>query len=73
MHDRLIAGTPEEAADEILRDHQEFGADFIWFRLYWPGMDFEKCLDVIKRVGNEVLPIVRARIGTKSLLDFPVS
>ena len=30
MHDRLIAGTPQEAAIEILADHEEFGADFIW-------------------------------------------
>jgi alkanesulfonate monooxygenase SsuD/methylene tetrahydromethanopterin reductase-like flavin-dependent oxidoreductase (luciferase family) len=73
MHDRLIVGTPKEAAEELIRDHEEFGCDFVWFRLYWPGMDRQKCLNVIERIGQEVLPIVRDRVGGKSLFDVPAS
>ena len=73
MDGRLIAGSAEEVAEEILLDHEEFGADFVWFRMYWPGADVEDSLDMIKLMGDEVLPRVRARAGTASLFDFAVA
>ena len=71
MHDRLIVGNARECAEELIRDHEEFGCDFVWFRLFWPGMDRKKCMDGIKRIGWEVLPLVRKAVGAKSLFDFP--
>ncbi len=69
MHDRLIVGTAHEATEEILKDHEEFRADFMWFRLSWPGMEIEECLDVIKRIGEKVIPAVKSRVGGESLFD----
>ena len=69
--DRFNVGTPKQAAEYILRDHEEFGADFTWFRAYWPGADLAKSLDVIERIGQETLPIVRDQVGTSSLFDLP--
>jgi alkanesulfonate monooxygenase SsuD/methylene tetrahydromethanopterin reductase-like flavin-dependent oxidoreductase (luciferase family) len=70
IEDRLIAGSPEEVTEEILRDHEEFGADFVWFRMYWPGADLQKSLDMIKLMGDKVIPRVQDRVGGKSLFDF---
>lgn len=58
---RVILGTPEEVTDEIIAYHDEFGVEFMWFRVYWPGMQLERSLEVIRRLGAEVLPRVRAR------------
>ena len=29
MHDRLIVGNAQECTDELIRDHEEFGSDFL--------------------------------------------
>jgi alkanesulfonate monooxygenase SsuD/methylene tetrahydromethanopterin reductase-like flavin-dependent oxidoreductase (luciferase family) len=70
MADRLIAGSSEQVAEEILRDHAEFGADFVWFRMYWPGADVQKSLEMIKLMGDEVIPRVQERIRNTSVFDF---
>jgi len=30
---RLIVGSPAEVIDEVMSYHEEFGAEFMWFRL----------------------------------------
>lgn len=69
--DRLIFGSSEEAAEELIALNREFGAEFINMRVYLPGMDRERVLDVIRQLGDEVLPMVRKEIGTGSLFDAP--
>ncbi len=68
-NDRVILGTSEEAAAEIIKLHEEFGTEFIMFRIYSPGMDRERALDVIRQVGKEVLPLVQREIGSASMFD----
>jgi alkanesulfonate monooxygenase SsuD/methylene tetrahydromethanopterin reductase-like flavin-dependent oxidoreductase (luciferase family) len=72
-NDRFILGTSEEAAEEIINLHREFKAEYMGFRIYSPGMDRERTLDVIRQVGEEVLPIVRREVGTSSMFpDAPL-
>ena len=71
--DRFILGSSEEAAEEIIALQREFGAEFMSFRIYSPGMDLERTMDVIRQVGEEVLPIVRREVGQGSMFpDAPV-
>jgi alkanesulfonate monooxygenase SsuD/methylene tetrahydromethanopterin reductase-like flavin-dependent oxidoreductase (luciferase family) len=65
--DRLILGTVEEAAAELIALHEEFAAKFVTFRIYTPGMDTERALDVVRQIGTEVLPLVRREVGTASM------
>lgn len=67
--DRMIVGTSEDAIAEIVRLHEEFKVEFVTFRTYTPGMDPERALDVIRQLGEEVLPAVRRQTGGTSL--FP--
>jgi alkanesulfonate monooxygenase SsuD/methylene tetrahydromethanopterin reductase-like flavin-dependent oxidoreductase (luciferase family) len=67
--DRLIFGSSEEAAEELIALNREFGARFINMRVFLPGMDRERVLDVIRQLGEEVLPLVRGELGTASLFD----
>lgn len=69
IQDRMIAGTPDEVAEELIRDHEEFGTDFVWARMYLPGADFERCLDMIKLMGDQVIPKVQARVGSGSIFE----
>ena len=39
----------------------------VTFRVYTPGMDTERALDVVRQIGTEVLPIVRKEVGTASM------
>jgi alkanesulfonate monooxygenase SsuD/methylene tetrahydromethanopterin reductase-like flavin-dependent oxidoreductase (luciferase family) len=65
--DRIILGSTEEAAAELIELHDEFGAEFVTFRVYTPGMDTERALDVVRQLGEEVFPIVRKACGTASM------
>ena len=65
--DRLILGSSEEAAAELIALHEEFDAKFVTFRVYTPGMDTERALDVVRQIGSEVLPLVRKEVGTGSM------
>ena len=67
--DRLILGSSEEAAEEIIALNREFGAGFVSFRIFHPGMDRQCALDVIRQMGDEVLPMVRKELGAGSIFD----
>jgi alkanesulfonate monooxygenase SsuD/methylene tetrahydromethanopterin reductase-like flavin-dependent oxidoreductase (luciferase family) len=61
--ERLVVGNPSEVAEQILGYHQDYGAEFMWFRLYWPGLDLERSLEAIHLFGEEVLPAVKRETG----------
>jgi alkanesulfonate monooxygenase SsuD/methylene tetrahydromethanopterin reductase-like flavin-dependent oxidoreductase (luciferase family) len=63
QRDRMLLGSPDEVIQAILDYRREFGVEFMWFRVYWPGMPLEQSLAVIRRLGREVLPAVRAATG----------
>lgn len=57
--DRLILGSPAEVAEQVLDYHEEFGAEFMWFMVDWPGMDPRFTLETIQRFGEEVIPEIK--------------
>jgi alkanesulfonate monooxygenase SsuD/methylene tetrahydromethanopterin reductase-like flavin-dependent oxidoreductase (luciferase family) len=65
--DRLIFGSSQEVAEEFVALHREFGTNFLNLRVYLPGMDRERVLDVVRQLGEEVLPLVRREVGTGSM------
>ena len=70
--DRIIFGSSQEAAEELIALNREFGAQFVNMRVFLPGMDRERVLDVVRQLGEEVLPLVRKEVGTSSLFEDPV-
>ena len=39
--------------------HEEFGTEFMWFMVDWPGMDSRLTLETIERFGKEVIPQIK--------------
>jgi alkanesulfonate monooxygenase SsuD/methylene tetrahydromethanopterin reductase-like flavin-dependent oxidoreductase (luciferase family) len=54
--DRLILGSPDQVTEQVMSYHEEFGAEFMWFMVDWPGMDPRFTLETIQRFGEEVIP-----------------
>lgn len=59
QQDRLILGSPAEVTEQVLAYHKEFGAEFMWFMVDWPGMDPRFTLETIRRFGEEVIPEIK--------------
>jgi len=59
QQDRLILGSPAEVTDQVLNYHKEFGAEFMWFMVDWPGMDPRFTLETIQRFGEEVISEIK--------------
>lgn len=57
--ERLIVGSPDEVAEQVMTYHQEFGAEFMWFTVYWPGMEPEWTLETIRLFGERVIPAIK--------------
>ena len=57
--ERLIVGSPDEVIDQVMAYHREFGAEFMWFTVYWPGMDTQQSLETIRIFGERVIPEVK--------------
>ena len=57
--ERLMVGSPNEVVDQVMAYHQEFGAQFMWFTVYWPGMEQERTLETIQLFGERVIPEVK--------------
>ena len=55
--DRLIVGDPEDVAEEVRRYREEFGAEYMFFRVYYLGMDPQRSVDCIRTFGREVIPL----------------
>ena len=54
--ERLLVGNPDDVVAEIDRYRQEFGAEYMFFRLYYLGMDPENSVRCIRLFGEEVIP-----------------
>lgn len=54
--ERLLVGDPDDVAMEIDRYRQEFGAEYMFFRLYYLGMDPEKSVRCIRLFGEKIIP-----------------
>ena len=57
---RVVGGGVE---GERVLDFRERGAEFVWVRLYTPGMEPEVALEMTSRFGEEVIPLVRRETG----------
>ena len=57
--DRLIIGSPEEIVEQIIAYREEFGTEFMWFFVDFPGMDSRFILETIQRFGEEVIPKIK--------------
>jgi hypothetical protein len=62
--ERILVGAPEEVAERVIEYRDEFDVPFMWFRLYYPGMDPELALETIRVFGEKVIPLCRARTET---------
>jgi alkanesulfonate monooxygenase SsuD/methylene tetrahydromethanopterin reductase-like flavin-dependent oxidoreductase (luciferase family) len=65
--ERLIVGGPDDVADQVLAYHREFGAEFMWFTVYWPGMDPRLSLETIRLFGERVIPALKRATPSSSL------
>ena len=54
--ERIIVGDPLEVRREIQRYRDEFQAEYMFFRVYYLGMDPEKSVECIRLFGREVIP-----------------
>jgi alkanesulfonate monooxygenase SsuD/methylene tetrahydromethanopterin reductase-like flavin-dependent oxidoreductase (luciferase family) len=57
--ERILVGSPAEVAERVIEYRDEFDVPFMWFRLYYPGMDPELALETIRLFGQEVIPLCR--------------
>ena len=57
--ERIVVGSPDEVAERVAEYRDEFDVPFMWFRLYYPGMDPEHALETIRLFGQEVIPRFR--------------
>src|SRR5262245_35262502 len=57
--DRLILGSPTVVAEQVMAYHEEFGVEFLWFMVDWPGVDGRFALETIQRFGAQVIPAIK--------------
>jgi alkanesulfonate monooxygenase SsuD/methylene tetrahydromethanopterin reductase-like flavin-dependent oxidoreductase (luciferase family) len=57
--ERILVGSPQEVAERVAEYRDEFDVPFMWFRLYYPGMDPQLALETIRLFGQEVIPLCR--------------
>ena len=57
--DRFLLGSPEEVTQEIRRYEEELDANYLIFRMNWPGMDHQQVLRQIELIGSEVIPRIK--------------
>jgi alkanesulfonate monooxygenase SsuD/methylene tetrahydromethanopterin reductase-like flavin-dependent oxidoreductase (luciferase family) len=58
--DRFLLGSPEEVVQEIRRYEHELDANYMIFRMQWPGMAQSQVLRQIELLGKEVIPRVKS-------------
>ena len=54
--ERIIVGDPEDVVREIESYRDEFGAEYMFFRVYYLGMDPQKSVECIRLFGKEAIP-----------------
>jgi alkanesulfonate monooxygenase SsuD/methylene tetrahydromethanopterin reductase-like flavin-dependent oxidoreductase (luciferase family) len=57
--ERILVGSPQEVAERVAEYRDEFDVPFMWFRLYYPGVDPQLALETIRLFGQEVIPLCR--------------
>src|SRR5262249_5710838 len=57
--ERILVGSPVEIAERVNEYRDEFSVPFMWFRIYYPGMDPQLALETIRLFGEEVIPLCR--------------
>jgi alkanesulfonate monooxygenase SsuD/methylene tetrahydromethanopterin reductase-like flavin-dependent oxidoreductase (luciferase family) len=57
--DRFLLGSPEEVTQEIRRYEEELDANYLIFRMNWPGMAHQQVLRQIELMGSEVIPRIK--------------
>ena len=57
--DRFLIGSPDDIVDEIRRYESELGANYIIFRMQWPGLLQEKVLKQLALLRDEVVPRIK--------------
>ena len=57
--DRFLLGSPDEVVEEIRRYEAELDANYLIFRMQWPGMEQRQVLRQIELLGKEVIPRVK--------------
>lgn len=62
MNDRMVVGDPQEVTSLLIEYAKEFEVPFMWFRLYFPGMEKRLVIETIRLLGEEVLPLVKAAL-----------
>ena len=56
---RLVVGSPEEVIEDVMSYHNEFGAEFMWFMVDWPGFEPQWALETIELFGKRVIPEIK--------------
>ena len=54
--DRFLIGSPDDIVDEIRRYESELGANYIIFRMQWPGLPQDKVLKQMTLLREHVIP-----------------
>ena len=54
--DRFLIGSPDDIADEIRRYRDDLGANYIIFRMQWPGLPQEQVIRQLETLGEAVIP-----------------
>jgi alkanesulfonate monooxygenase SsuD/methylene tetrahydromethanopterin reductase-like flavin-dependent oxidoreductase (luciferase family) len=61
--DRFILGTPDDVIEQIEGRIRRLDANYLIFRMGWPGMEGNKVLRVIEMMGEYVLPYFHQKYG----------
>jgi alkanesulfonate monooxygenase SsuD/methylene tetrahydromethanopterin reductase-like flavin-dependent oxidoreductase (luciferase family) len=61
--DRFVLGTPDEVIEQIEGRIRRLDANYLIFRMGWPGMEGNKVLRVIEMMGEKVLPYFHQKYG----------
>jgi alkanesulfonate monooxygenase SsuD/methylene tetrahydromethanopterin reductase-like flavin-dependent oxidoreductase (luciferase family) len=69
QEDRIIMGSPEDVRQEIQTYRDEFGAEYMFFRVYYLGMDPEKAVQCVRLFGEEVIPHFASTQAPSGFLD----
>lgn len=54
--DRFVLGTPAEVTAELERYEEELNVSHVIARLHWPGMPYDRAIECIERLGDDVIP-----------------
>lgn len=66
--ERLIVGSPEQAVEQVMEYHREFGAEFLSCTVHWPGMAPNVTLETIRQFEERVIPEVERATPVNRLL-----